>query len=193
METFFIHHAEEFRLVGYLILFIGMLLEGEVILFAAFFLSAHHGLNPAAVLAVAFLGVIIGDIGWYKIGSSVSRFSSLGKRSWMSSAASGLDCQLRKRLFTTILVAKFTYGLCHIILMRTGAIGINFYHYLKINLLVNVFWIFVIAALGYASAMLAVSFNSYFSFLEIGILVLVALGFLHWLIFKKRIQERLFC
>ena len=66
--NFFISFVEAHRFIGYVILLVGMLLEGETILIGAGILVHLKALDPFDTFAIALSGVIMGDLLWYYFG-----------------------------------------------------------------------------------------------------------------------------
>lgn len=95
METIFLHYLETWRILAYALIFLGMVLEGEIILFSAFFLVHQGSLDFFDVLAMAYIGIIVGDILWYRFGKFfLKTFPYLEK--YVSKLTSYLDGELKK-------------------------------------------------------------------------------------------------
>ncbi len=68
MEIFLSHYLGFWLPVGYLVVFLAMMVEGDAALFAAAFLTHQGFFNLGVIIVVVFLGVLIGDLGWYWLG-----------------------------------------------------------------------------------------------------------------------------
>ena len=168
----------------YFIILIGLILEGESILFAAFFFVNQGYLNLALVSVVAISGTILGDILWYYFGAKLQEIKFFKK--WIDRLAVIIDKQIIQNPLRAIFVSKFAYGTHRITLIRSGALKINFKTYFQYASLASLVWIIVIGSLGYFSSALAGSlFPHYIKFAEISLLVgLIFLFGLSWLISK---------
>lgn len=168
----------------YVIIFVGLLFEGEAVLLAAYFLVNLGYLNIFGVTAIAVISVVSGDILWYFLGANLGQSSALGK--WLTKVAYPLDCQLTKKPFRTIFVSKFAYGTHRITLLRSGWLKIDFWRYLKYTFFSSMIWIILIGALGLASAYAAASvFPHYLKIAELGLLASLIIAYLlSWIIFK---------
>ena len=170
METIFLHYLQSWSWLVYILIFIGMFVEGDIIIFFSFYLVRQGELNPFMVIAVTFVGVILGNMSWFKFGVYPEKwFPFLKKR--IEKISVYLDDQLNKNLFRALLVSNFTYNFHHITLMRAGALKINFKKYLENDLVSTLIWIAVIGGLGYGSSLSFLLFKKYLRFAEVGLLI----------------------
>jgi membrane protein DedA with SNARE-associated domain len=132
----------------YLIIFLGMIFEGDIFLLTTIFLVHEGDLSATAALIAIISGVFIGDILWYITGATlVSRLPFL--RSIINMLTKKLTKPLHKRTFLTLFISKYTYGIHHALLLKAGHEKIPFKKYLNIILVSNTMWIIVIGSLGY--------------------------------------------
>lgn len=164
----------------YLLIFLGMLMEGELVAFGAAFL-VHRGaimLIPTALVVI--LGTWLGNFLWYLLGRHQNRWPAFIRK--LADRVSGrIDDHLRRRPFHTILMTKFTYGLHRAILLRAGAIGLPTKTFLRSDLLASTFWLSVVAAVVYFSKFSLVFLHQYFRAGEIVLL----LAFVIFLLVEK--------
>lgn len=141
------------RPLGYLAVFVGMVFEGDAALFTAAFLT-HQGLFDVGDMAlVVFAGVFVGDLLWYQAGIWLSHTPSYSfVRRWLERITARFDSHLSKRLWHTLFVSKFAYGLHHPILMRAGAIGVPPRRFLGSDILATLLWVAIVGALGYGAS-----------------------------------------
>ena len=107
----FIPFVYDHRAWGYVILFLGMILEGEVFLIVSAMLGRLHAFDFGEVLWVSFAGILVGDIFWYEVGVILSRFK--GRFSLAKTAEKTVLMffpQFNKRPFPSIFFSKFIYG-----------------------------------------------------------------------------------
>ena len=179
-----------FRPLGYAIVFFGMMLEGDVLLFTAAFLTHQHFFDFGRIIPVVLGGVGIGDTIWYWFGKKFSQSRGRFVR-WINHAAEPFDEHLRERPFHTLLISKFTYGLHHAILLRAGASGLGFKRFVQSELVASVFWVLVVGGLGYGSSVTFAFIHHYLQFAEIalllGIILFVAIRVLATRPLKKKL------
>jgi membrane protein DedA with SNARE-associated domain len=177
METLFIQHFYFIDWAIYLVIFIGMVLEGEAVLFTAFYLAHQGYLNPQIMILVAFSGTVIGDLLWYVVGEHLEKTSVLARKI-AAKISKHADRSLVKRPMATLFIGKFTYGLYHGLLLRAGALKINLKMYFKTILLSSFVWMALIGGLAYFSSVSASLLKHYFKYGEIGLVVGIIFLFL---------------
>ncbi len=129
-----------FQILAYLFLFAGMFLEGETIFFIAIYL-VHQGLMSfSGTIAVSFLGMLLGDISWYKFGNrieSVQVVSWLLHKKTIKKIVDSVDAYILKSLLLSVILAKFAYGIHRLILLRLShhSQNISFRKFLKFDIL----------------------------------------------------------
>jgi membrane protein DedA with SNARE-associated domain len=177
--------------LGYAVVFIGMILEGDIVLFTSSFL-AHQGFFDIGDLAFFILtGVFIGDSLWYLAGrlidnhlSGNSRMSLVNR--WVTKIAMPLDTHLLNYPFRTIFISKFAYGLHHALLTRLGMLRFSWKRFVKIDFIANISWVFIVGGLGYFSGAAFFASKHYLRFAEVGLLLaLILFLIVEHLVIKK--------
>ena len=180
MESLLLQYIESWRVLGYLVIFFGMFFEGEVLLFAAFYLARQGYLDIGDTYIIATCGAIIGDILWYYIGSFANT-----DRFWLTRyfrrVAAPADRIIAREPFIVLVISKFTYGFHRITILRARPAGIPLHSFLKMDIPALFIWTATIAVLGYALAESLVFFKEYIKFAEVGFLIaiLVFAGIAH--------------
>jgi len=179
MESLLMHFLDNYRILVYFVIFLAMIIEGDVILFVSFFLVHYGRLDLATVITVSVSGVMVGNVLWYRFGRYLEKIDFIERRAQKFTFL--IDRQLGKNSFRMILLSKFTYGLHHLTIMRAGAVkGINFFQYFKRDFVATLIWISVIGGLGYAFLLI----KHYFRFAQIVILILFLLIIFSFRIFS---------
>lgn len=138
------------KLVTMLIFFGAMVFEGESFLIIAGVLIHLGALSIWEVLAVAILGVAVGDMLWYFIGTllrKIKRAEPLIR--WFESIISRLLPDFKEKPFTSLILAKYIYGTNHATLILSGVIGMNIWLFIKAEIVASLIWIAVFLAAGY--------------------------------------------
>ena len=174
MDATVLHYLAFGRPIGYLLIFIGILIEGEAVLFTAMFLTHQGFFNLEYMLFWVLLGVIIGDMLWYRLGAYFN-ILPLFIRKWVNGIAVSfdLDNHLRQRTARTIFISKFTYGFNRPILIRAGSLRVPLRKFFKGDLTAALLWIPIIGGLGYASSEFFLFIKHYWRFAEITILLII--------------------
>lgn len=188
--SFFLDALSTLYPYTYIVLFIGMVLEGDMVLFTAAFLMHQGVFDPGKALLTAFLGVIFGDLLWYTLGSKLKETDWRIAR-WAISIAKPFDEHLRTQPFHTIFMSKFAYGFHHAILMRAGALRIKIKRFLKDDIASTISWMFIIVMFGYFSSASFDLIKHYIRFAEIALFVGLLIFFIIWHYLAQRLKKRL--
>lgn len=147
----FIPFVYDHRSWGYVLLFLGMVLEGEVFLVVSAMLARLHAFDFGEVLWVAFAGVMVGDIFWYAVGIILSRIDH-GHFSLAKTAEKTVLIffpRFRKKPFVSIFFSKFIYGVNHAALVFSGIIRLDFSLFMQAELVASFFWVAIYSVAGY--------------------------------------------
>ncbi len=176
--------------LGYILVFIGLILEGDTVLFIAAFLAhqSFFGLGDLAV--VAFASVLIGDALWYLVGYR-TRDSQVWLFRWAHNIGRHFDKYLKRRPLHTIFISKFTYGVHHLILMRAGIDNLSLKEFMKKDVSATIVWMLIVGGLGYFSGLSYVVLKHYVRLTELGFLGGITLVFLiqHFFVSRKLKQN----
>lgn len=189
MDSYLLDYLILWQKFAYLLIFIGIVLEGDIILFASAFLAYKGFFNLWYVLFIAFFAANIGDLLWYKAGHWLNNLSNLFNK--FIKRFQFLDNHLEVRPFHTIFVSKFTYGFHRLLFMRAGILNFNLVELSKYNLIPNTVWIIVVFGLGYFSGASFSIVKKYFLFTEIGLFIFILLFFILEYFLSKRFKKEL--
>ena len=169
MESLILNDIVAWRFLAYTIILIGMLFEGEIFLFTAFFLASEGYIDPLNTLFFVVVGTLAGDLLWYFMGPYVERIRFIQKI--ILPIAGKIDSQLKKRPAFTILISKFIYGFHRPTLLRAKLVGISLKQFIKIAFPASIIWIAAIAVLAVLFSASIGLFKTYLKFAEIGLFV----------------------
>ncbi len=189
METLLFQYLLLWKPLGYFLLFIGLVFEGDTVLFIASFLAYHGFFDVGKFFLIAFSGSIVGDAFFYWLGQRINSSSSFINK--ITSRIKFADAHLINRLPHTIFVSKFTYGIHHLVMLRAGALNIDFKKIIKYNLFPTLLWILFIGGLGYLSGASFVIIKKYVRFIEASLLIALIIFFIVERFIKKRSEKKL--
>lgn len=180
MENSLIFHAlVSWKILSYFIVFIGMMVEGDLLLFATAFLTRQGFFNLGSIAIVIFASVVIGDLIWYELGFKINKWPKIPYLSMkLNGLINDIDYHIAAKPFFVILISKFTYGFHHIVLARVGAKKMPFKKFISIEFLSAIIWIIVVGGLGYIAQASYAAFKHYLRFAEIGLFISLALFFI---------------
>ncbi len=150
METFLLHYLELHSHLAYLVIFVGLFLEGEITLFTALFLSYQGYIGLAPVLAIGVVSTFWGDYCWYYLGQRIRRKNNVaGLGSWVRQITKPLSPLFAKYPKRLLLASKFMYGFNRPTLLQLGMINLPAKTFAWTELLVVITWLTVITSLSF--------------------------------------------
>ncbi len=180
LDIFIVH-----PLLGYIIIFFGMFIEGDVILFAAAFLARLGLFEVLPLFLTSIAGMTIGDAFWYALGKYKKKFPA-PLVAFFERVTAPFDAALGARLVRTLVFTKFAYGIHRLIVARAGSVRAPFSKFLRADALATVIWATAIMSLGYFGGFALEAFKNYFRFAEIGLLA----GLVLLILLEKWLRKR---
>lgn len=179
-QTLILHFFLAAKPLAYPVIFVGMMIEGDIFLFTTAFLTSAGFFELWKVALVAVAGALIGDLIWFWLGQRFMNSSELIQR-WADRVASPFDAHLRDRPFHTIFLSKFVYGLHRLLLARAGNSGMKFDLFVRLDLVAITLWMLAVGGLGYFSGASIQLIRHYLKFTEValglGLVFFLALQF----------------
>ncbi len=161
----------------YLLIFLGMLFEGDLFLFTSFFLARTGVFNLGYLIIICFVGAFLGDLGWRALGRH--RFPIFTRvYPWVERLTKPFANHLLNRPLRTLAISKFTYGLHRAVLIRSGMLPIPLGEFIKDDLLAIWLWGLPIALVGYFSGHLFFLIRYYLRYAEISLVLALVLFYL---------------
>ncbi len=192
-KSLFLAQIVSVGIIAYPIIFVSMMIEGDVVIFISFFLVSSGILDPATTFLVVFFGTIIGDTLWYHVGLTSEPKNKLSL--WILNSSSKLtskfDNHIKEKTFRAVFVSKFTYGFHHLILLRAGIIKTNFRKFIEIDILATIIWIIIIGSLGYASGASFELIKHKLEHSELGVLAAVIIFIIIGEIISKILRKKI--
>ncbi|HEV8601362.1 MAG TPA: VTT domain-containing protein [Patescibacteria group bacterium] len=190
MHGFLLSLLQHHVIIGYAVIFFGIMFEGDGLIFTAAFLTHRGFFEPALMFPILLIGTIIGDLFWYALGVKLDD-SGNWINQWLKKLAAPFDEHIIKSPLHTIMISKFTYGLHHPILIRAGALKLNLHEYIKDDLISSVVWILIVGGLGFGSSASFYLVQRYIKFVELYLLLGVAAFFIIWHLIALKAKKKL--
>jgi len=154
MENLTIEHIIPFvelhRHIGYVILFLVMVVEGEVFVIIAGILAHLKIFDIGDVIWVALFGVLVGDLLWYEFGAFIAgpgKFPDVAR--FAEKTVLIFLPRFRERPFKSIFLSKFIYGANHATLILSGVLKVKFLIFAKAEVIASIIWVLVFSMVGY--------------------------------------------
>ncbi len=168
-----------------------MIFEGELIIFTAAVLAHQGYLNPLILFPFLFFSTILGDIAWYLLGLKINNHSQTKLYRFFAFIAKPFDEHFKSKLFRSIFISKFTYGLHHAVLVRLGSIKISFKKFLKKDLVATFAWIILISIFGFSAGASLSFFKHWLRYAELGIISAIMLFIITSCFINKILKKKL--
>lgn len=137
---------------GYLGVFFGIVLGGEILILLAGALASFGYLKLYWVIIFAIWGIVLHDIIWYlfgRYGREINFIKNLGKKLINKEKYQAIEDKFRQHSLKTILFIRFVYGFRAFVLLTAGFLRMNFWEFFVFNLIGSSIWTVIFALLGY--------------------------------------------
>lgn len=147
---FLVNLVEHHQVLAYVVIFIGLIFEGEVILLSTGVLAHLGAVNFYFALLFVLLGGVIKTFLGYFIGGIIHRRWHTTKFiQYLEHKVSDVMPRFYERPFWSIFISKFIIGVNHIVIIFSGYKKINVKIYLKAEFLSTALWAPLLLSLGY--------------------------------------------
>lgn len=136
---------------SYLILFVGVILEGEIFPLSAGFLVSLSLMNFPLTLAVVFVGAVVGDILWFSAARHWGRqlVDKWGKWLWLKpERVRWLENHFARDGKKTLFITKFIYSFGHASVIVAGIARMKFSEFIKIDIIASLVWSILFVSVG---------------------------------------------
>ncbi|MFZ2303258.1 MAG: VTT domain-containing protein [Minisyncoccia bacterium] len=155
---FFVLFVHDHRFWGYVILFIAMVLEGEVFLIIAGMLASLDAFDTGDVLWISLIGVVLGNIMWYNLGTKLKDANlTKGILKRAERILVFFLPEFRANPFKSIFISKFIYGANRATVIMSGVLRIPFKLFFKAEFFASIVWVVLYFEIGYFFGYTAIS------------------------------------
>jgi|GEM_PF-794354 len=170
MQELFLQRAESWGLVFYVLLALGMMVEGELLLFATAFAAWNGLLDPVLLALSSGTGIFLGSVGWYGLGAWLTERTRLAPVRWIIGATRSFTDQLATHPARTLFLSSFVYGLYRPTQIRAGMLGMGLRRYLGIAVPTTLAWIAVVVSLAWIARETVAPILRYLHYFELALL-----------------------
>ncbi|RFF31209.1 DedA family protein [Wenzhouxiangella sediminis] len=177
----------------YLMLFVGLLLAGEVVLLPALYLATTGRLDPVAVILVAVVATMLSDLAWFMIG----RWSPSGAVEKMRQRHSSRVVNRLQGLFSRngprlLFLSKFVYGTRIAAQVLAGALNMPFRTWVMVNFAAVVTITLAMAGLAWGVVGTAQHLEQLVEHIEVAFLLFLLLAIAAYLLVGTMMRKRWF-
>ena len=152
------HFVENHQIWAYLIIFFGLVFEGEVVVITAGVLSYLGALDFWVSLIFILAGGITKAFGCYYLGTLLAkRYNDSKFLKYLRKRVLYFMPRFEERPFWSIFISKFINGVNYWIAIFSGYVKISFKTYLKAEIFSTVIWAPLLLSLGYFFSQTALS------------------------------------
>lgn len=147
---FLISLVEHHQTLTYVIIFLGLIFEGEVIVISTGVLSHLGAINLGVAIGVILGGALIKIFGGYYLGGLLSKKYSYHKFfQYVEKKVSTLMPHFNQKPFWSIFLSKFIMGTNYIVIIFSGYQKINIKTFIKAEFISTTIWIALMLSIGY--------------------------------------------
>ena len=153
--------AHAHRYLGYAILFLGMIVEGELFLITFGILTQFKAFDFGDVFFIAYFGVLFSDILWYQLGF-ILRSRSTTENGFLRRSeekAKKLFPYFKEKPAKALFISKFVAGTNHATMVLAGFLKMDFRRFLKLQIIISFVWTSFFLILGFLFGFAAVGFS----------------------------------
>ena len=192
MDIIILNYLQMLKGWSYLVIFLGMLLDGNItLLVLGFILNNTYGNYSFLLLIPAFLGAVLESIIFYNLGARIKNSPSKIIL-WAIEKTNHFDEHFLKRPKITLFLSKFIYGAHRASIIRIGILEPNFKKYLKAAIPVDILWMGILTSVGIGLKITFHLLKEYLKYAEIiFLLIIISLILFQKLFIAKKIKEEI--
>lgn len=148
------------EVLAYFLMFIGILIEGEVVVLFSGILCHLGGLNIIPSFLVGVAGIASKSYLGYYLGIYLERKYPHNRFfRYIESKIMYFLPHFKDRPFWSVFLSKFIYGINHFAIILSGYLKINFKTYFKAEFSSSLIWLIEFLALGYFFSYAAIGYS----------------------------------
>jgi membrane protein DedA with SNARE-associated domain len=135
------HLVENHQIYAYLIIFLGLIFEGEVIVITAGVLASLGALNFWTALFFILAGGMVKTFGGYYLGGYLyKRYSEHNFFKYLEKRVLYFMPRFQQKAFWSIFISKFVMGTNYLVIIFSGYNKIDFKTFIKAEILSTILW-----------------------------------------------------
>lgn len=148
--NFLRHIVENHQVLVYLVILLGLIIEGEIFVISAGILAHLGALDPYFSLIFIWLGMLLKTfIGYYLGGLIQRKWRTTKFIRYMNKRVLGIMPGFKKKPFWSVFISKFIMGANNVVILFSGFHNIDFKKYLRAEISASLIWAPLMLCLGY--------------------------------------------
>ena len=154
------HLVENYQVLVYLVIFLGLIIEGELVLVSTGIFLHLGALNLYLASSVILLGLLSKTFLGYYLGVMIHRrWHKARFVDYIEKRVSSVLPHFKEKPFWSIFISKFIMGVNNIVIIFSGYHRVDFPKYLKAEMFASLVWAPVLVALGSVFSFTAINFS----------------------------------
>ena len=171
--------VEHHQVLAYVLIFIGLIFEGEVVLISTGILSHLGALNVWFALFFILSGGLLKTILGYYLGVLIhKKWNKTKFLEYIEKRVLNIMPHFNQKPFWSIFISKFIFGVNHMVIIFSGYEKINYKKYLTAEISATIIWAPLLLILGYFFSYTALHVSKEIWRFSLVILILMILFFL---------------
>ena len=142
--------VEHHQVLAYILIFFGLIFEGEIFLISTGILAHLGALDIRFVIIFVFCGAFVKTLLGYYVGTLVhKKWHDVRFLKHIEKRVDNIMPRFKEKPFWSIFISKFIMGFNHIIIVFAGYSKIDYKKYLKAEISSTVIWAPLLLFLGY--------------------------------------------
>lgn len=176
------HLVRDHQVLAYLIIFVGLIFEGEVVVITAGVLSYLGALDFWGALFFILAGGTMKTFGVYYLGELINRkYNQLSILKYLEKRVFYFLPRFKQTPFWSIFISKFIVGTNFWVIVLSGYNRIHFKTFLKAEALSTIIWAPALLCLGYFFSQTALSYSKEINRFSLAVFILLII----FLLFDK--------
>jgi len=154
------HLVENNQVLAYLLIFFGLIFEGEIVVITTGVLSSLGALNFWVSLVFILAGGLVKAFGGYYLGGFLyKKYSEHSFFRYLKKRVLYFMPRFSEKPFWSIFISKFIMGVNYLIVLFSGYNKINFKTFAKAEILSTIIWASALLSLGFFFSQTALSYS----------------------------------
>lgn len=170
--------VEHHQILAYIVIFLGLIFEGEIVLISAGILAHLGALDFNTTLFFVLIGGLTKTFLFYYLGEFIyKKWNHTNFMKYIEEKVFDFMPNFDRKPFWSIFISKFIMGVNYLVIIFSGYKKINYKTYLKAEFLSTIIWAPLLLYLGYFFSYTALSITKEISRFSLVIIVLI-IGFI---------------
>jgi membrane protein DedA with SNARE-associated domain len=173
------HLVQNHQVLAYLIIFLGLIFEGELVVITTGILAYLGALNFWVALFFILAGGMTKTFSFYYLGGYIyKKYNNHSFFKYLEKRVLYFMPRFRQKPFWSIFISKFINGVNYLVIIFSGYNKINFRTYLKAEVLSTIIWAPLLLSIGFFFSEKALAFSREINKFSLAIFAFLVIFFL---------------